>query len=141
MIRFFILIGLLILSSCGQDPRSMRTTGGTDNSALTTQNIGRASLPCGCTEQSDPVCSEGGVNYTNACIANCLGVNYSMGVCGGGTVSNCNAASGYVCAQPPMPECPEGTACAQVMPNPRAFVNECVMMQSKASLIHYGLCY
>ena len=140
MIRFIILVALFFVSACGQDPRSMRT-GQTDNSPANTQNLGRATMPCGCSEQSDPVCSEGGVNYTNACIANCLGVNYSMGICGGGTISMCNAGSGYVCGQPPIPECAEGTACAQVMPAPRAFENECVMMQAKASIIHYGLCH
>lgn len=52
----------------------------------------------------------------------------------------CNANSGVVCGQPPMPICPEGMMCAQVVPNPQSFDNECVLVQSGARLLYAGTC-
>ena len=53
---------------------------------------------------------------------------------------NCNNNSGQVCAQPPMPPCPPNVFCAQVMPDPMTYENECVMMEANARLIKPGSC-
>ncbi len=45
-----------------------------------------------------------------------------------------------VCAQPPMPECPEGMMCAQVMPPVKTYVNECEMKKDGATLVSAGEC-
>jgi hypothetical protein len=136
-----LLIALLVLFvSCGQEPSLSRVNRGDATDRLSAQTTGSL-MPCGCSEQYDPVCGENNVQFTNACVANCYGVNYSMGFCQGGTQSFCNSDSGHVCGQPPMPECSAGQACATVMPAPRTYANECVMMQARASLVHVGLCH
>lgn len=45
-----------------------------------------------------------------------------------------------VCGQPPMPECPEGHVCPQVMPQPKTYSNECMMKNAGAELISRGEC-
>ena len=45
-----------------------------------------------------------------------------------------------VCAQPPMPECPTGNFCAQVMPNPKTYSNNCEQKKDEASFISEGRC-
>lgn len=45
-----------------------------------------------------------------------------------------------VCGQPPMPPCPEGFGCIDVMPQPRTYSNECEMERDGATLIHEGEC-
>ncbi|MEA3322815.1 MAG: hypothetical protein U9Q12_01190 [Patescibacteria group bacterium] len=45
-----------------------------------------------------------------------------------------------VCGQPPMPECPEGVACMQVMPQPQTYSNQCMMQQADAVFIKDGPC-
>ncbi|PIP94130.1 MAG: hypothetical protein COW00_08030 [Bdellovibrio sp. CG12_big_fil_rev_8_21_14_0_65_39_13] len=53
---------------------------------------------------------------------------------------SCRANSGVVCGQPPMPICAEGMMCAQVMPNPLNYDNECLLFQSGARLLYDGAC-
>lgn len=55
-------------------------------------------------------------------------------------VVDCSEESGSVCAQPPMPVCPEGMVCAQVMPNPQTYSNECEMKKAGAQFIQNGDC-
>ena len=45
-----------------------------------------------------------------------------------------------VCGQPPMPKCPEGMLCAQVMPNVKTFQNLCKMKNEGAYLMYEGEC-
>lgn len=45
-----------------------------------------------------------------------------------------------VCGQPPMPKCPEGMACAQVMPELKTYSNECEMEAEGATLVSRGEC-
>lgn len=139
LLASFIFFGLVVLSSCGQDPSLTRSKKSDSVDRLSASASGSI-MPCGCSEQYDPVCGQNNVQFTNACVANCYGVNYSLGFCQGGTTSFCNSDSGYVCGQPPMPECQEGMACTTVMPAPKTYNNECVMMQARASLVHLGLC-
>lgn len=127
----------LFLFSCGQEPSRVREFSG---QGANFQANSVSAIPCGCTSQFDPVCSAHGIQFANACIANCYGIDYSMGACAGGTTSHCNEQSGHVCAQPPRTECEPGVTCPELMPHPRAYANECVMMQAGASLIHMGLC-
>lgn len=55
-------------------------------------------------------------------------------------LASCRSNSGVVCGQPPMPTCPEGMMCAQVMPQPQNYDNECVMQQAGARLLNLGSC-
>ncbi|MFT4309961.1 MAG: META domain-containing protein [Candidatus Woesearchaeota archaeon] len=45
-----------------------------------------------------------------------------------------------VCGQPPMPPCPPGTACPDIMPQPRTYSNMCELEKAGARLIHEGAC-
>jgi hypothetical protein len=135
----FIFFLLSLTLSCGQDASLTRSNKSNSVDRLSA-NAGGSVMPCGCSEQYDPVCGQNNIQFTNACVANCYGVNYSMGFCEGGTTSYCSSDSGLVCGQPPMPECQSGTACSTVMPAPKTYNNECVMVQARASLVHMGLC-
>lgn len=52
----------------------------------------------------------------------------------------CPALYSPVCGQPPMPTCPEGMSCAQVMPQPVTYDNECQMNKAGATMLNYGTC-
>jgi len=45
-----------------------------------------------------------------------------------------------VCAQPPMPECPEGMMCIQMMPPPKTYSNECFAWLDKAEILYEWIC-
>lgn len=45
-----------------------------------------------------------------------------------------------ICGQPPMPSCPSGMACAQVMPQPVTYGNDCMRRASQADLLYSGEC-
>lgn len=45
-----------------------------------------------------------------------------------------------VCAQPPMPKCPEGESCSEVMPDLQTFPNECEAKAAKAEIQYQGVC-
>lgn len=45
-----------------------------------------------------------------------------------------------ICAQPPMPECPAGMACPQVMPQPKTYSNRCKMEAAGATFLSPGEC-
>lgn len=55
-------------------------------------------------------------------------------------VLDCQETSGQVCGQPAMPVCPVGLVCAQVMPNPKSYANDCEMKIDKAQFIQNGPC-
>ncbi|MFX3675457.1 MAG: hypothetical protein ACN6I6_00315 [bacterium] len=55
-------------------------------------------------------------------------------------IQDCPALFKPVCAQPPMPACPQGTFCAQVMPALITYDNECQMEKAGASFISEGNC-
>jgi hypothetical protein len=48
--------------------------------------------------------------------------------------------SGPVCALPPMPPCPQGLSCAQVMPAAQTYDNQCEMEKAGAHFLHEGPC-
>jgi len=130
MKELVLIISTFIFVSCGADQLNSKTStdGGTSTSI---SPIGES---CNCTFEYSPVCSAG-KTYDNSCIANCNGINaFTNGRC------ECNSQSGDVCAQPPMPVCPEGMACAQVMPMPKIYPNECEMQKAKANFIKNGQC-
>jgi hypothetical protein len=54
--------------------------------------------------------------------------------------TNCNISSGQICGQPPMPPCAPNAFCAQVMPNPVTYENECKMKEVNATFINSGQC-
>ena len=56
------------------------------------------------------------------------------------TNSDCPAIYNPVCGQPPMPACPEGMMCAQMMPAVQTFDNECQMQNAGATLVSNGIC-
>ena len=41
-----------------------------------------------------------------------------------------------VCGQPPMPPCPAGMACPQVMPQPVSYGNDCMRRAAGAELLY-----
>ncbi len=45
-----------------------------------------------------------------------------------------------VCGQPPMPTCPAGMACIEVMPAPKTYGNSCMMQADRATFIRSGEC-
>lgn len=52
----------------------------------------------------------------------------------------CKYGDGPVCGQPPMPSCPPGLACIQLMPAPKTYSNRCEMELAKADFIAEGRC-
>ncbi|MEF2175043.1 MAG: hypothetical protein V3575_01120, partial [Candidatus Absconditabacteria bacterium] len=56
------------------------------------------------------------------------------------TPALCSTNYDPVCAQPPMPVCPKGMMCAQVMPSPKTYSNSCLANIDKAKLLYYGEC-
>ncbi len=79
-------------------------TTGTDTTSTDSTDDGTI---CNCTEQYDPVCANG-VEYANACIAECLGITmYTAGPCGGtddGTTDSSSDTTGTDSTD-------DGTAC------------------------------
>lgn len=57
-----------------------------------------------------------------------------------GPLEDCIQECAPVCGQPPMPECPEGLSCVQVMPAQQTYSNKCIMEQDGARFIHDGRC-
>jgi len=53
---------------------------------------------------------------------------------------SCRSNSGVVCGQPPMPICTEGMMCAQMMPKPLSYDNECLLLQAGARYLYDGAC-
>lgn len=45
-----------------------------------------------------------------------------------------------ICAQPPMPKCPEGRLCIQMMPTPQTYSNSCFMSKDNAAPLYMGSC-
>jgi hypothetical protein len=123
-----LFITLFLFISCGADQlndRSPSSEGSKSN---------QESNSCVCTFEYSPVCSKG-VTYDNPCIAKCNNVtSFTNGKC------SCAENSGEVCATPPMPECPPGMACAQVMPAAKTYANECEMIKESATFIKRGAC-
>ena len=54
--------------------------------------------------------------------------------------SSCRENSGPVCGRPPMPPCPEGQMCAQVMPKPQMYPNQCELEKAKATPLPRKAC-
>lgn len=52
----------------------------------------------------------------------------------------CPAVYRPVCGQPPMPVCPEGHSCIQVMPEVRTYSNSCELSREGAELLYEGEC-
>lgn len=52
----------------------------------------------------------------------------------------CTEEYAPVCAQPPMPDCPEWMACIQVMPQPATYSNACVAKSYNAELLYEWEC-
>lgn len=130
----------IFLVSCGQDGLNMRTTRTTVSASQSGSITTDAAGGCGCSLQFNPVCGEDHKTYDSACVANCLGVAYTFGACDVNGSLNCASIVQYVCAQPPMPECTSNTACAQVMPSPKAYLNLCQMVEANAVFINNGVC-
>ncbi|MHB9019934.1 MAG: DUF333 domain-containing protein, partial [Minisyncoccota bacterium] len=57
-----------------------------------------------------------------------------------GEGSVCTLEYDPVCAQPPMPTCPEGLMCVQVMPALKTFSNECMAKINGAAIKYKGEC-
>lgn len=54
--------------------------------------------------------------------------------------SFCTMEVNPVCGQPPMPICPAGMACAQVMPSPKTYTNMCQLNKAGAKYLYSGTC-
>ncbi len=52
----------------------------------------------------------------------------------------CTMEYAPVCGQPPMPACPDGMACAQVMPQPQTYGNDCMRRAADAEFLYTGEC-
>lgn len=123
---------LFIIISCGQDNMKKRTRD-LGYAQINQERSGRNT--CSCAFEHSPVCGNDGKTYNNPCLASChQSGGYNNGAC------SCNANSGYLCGQPPMESCPSGQACVQVMPAPKTYSDECVLLGENANFIHIGPC-
>lgn len=52
----------------------------------------------------------------------------------------CTMEYAPVCGQPPMPPCPDGMMCAQVMPQPQTYGNDCMRRADGAQFLYTGEC-
>lgn len=52
----------------------------------------------------------------------------------------CTTEVNPVCGQPPMPNCPSGMACAQVMPSPKTYTNICELNKADSEYLYAGAC-
>lgn len=57
-----------------------------------------------------------------------------------GAQANCTTEYAPVCGQPPMPPCPQGMMCAQVMPPVKTYQNRCFMGLESATFMSDGPC-
>lgn len=57
-----------------------------------------------------------------------------------GDTSSCPKTGPAVCAHPPMPPCPAGKVCIQVMPKARWFANECEVKNAGAFIAKESAC-
>lgn len=133
---FYIFL-LLLLLGCGAEVSRRETAPNLRNY----QNSSAATSLCNCGFQLAPVCGANGVSYANSCLANCLGIAHSYGLCEDQPQpKNCDPTSGFVCAQR-MNECSTGdfTSCAQNAPA-QAYPNECQAVVDRAVVFHYGVC-
>ena len=55
-------------------------------------------------------------------------------------VKACTKEYNPVCAQPPMPVCPEWMMCIQVMPQPKTYWNKCMALNENAKIISEWSC-
>ncbi|MCA9487271.1 MAG: hypothetical protein KC548_06465 [Nanoarchaeota archaeon] len=87
-------------------------------------------------------CDSVPVTYVNRCELEHAGAIFMKnGACEDqNETTSCTAVYEPVCGQPPMPECLEGLACIQVMPDPQTYSNACTMNAARATLIHEGEC-
>lgn len=131
-----LLLLSLLAFSCGQE---LSTSGRAKNSQFN-------AVTCSCSNNYAPVCGIANnqyVTFTNACVAQCNGVNYTDGACsnnsGSATANNgqpCNPNSGQICGQRPTICDPSpDTVCAQVMAQPMLYANECEMINAGASAV------
>lgn len=132
---------LLFLSSCGNPtPQSKKVT---SNHMISCTNDNRPM----CGQPPMPICPEGMAcpqvmpeqfTYKNECaLISAKASLIQAGVC---ESKVCPDIYEPVCAQPPMPVCPEGMACPQVMPAPQTYNNLCLSNVSRATLISKGAC-
>lgn len=128
LIYFF---SLWIFFSCGQDALKER-----DRKLGSNLNQdSKITRDCSCGFDNNPVCGNDGKTYNNPCLATCLSSGgYSQGAC------SCNSNSGYLCGQPPMPICPDGQVCAQVMPALKSYADECELVRANARYLYLGIC-
>lgn len=135
-----LIISLLFVTllSCGQN----LTNDGGGGRASSELN----GMTCACTAQYDPVCAMSGnkyVTYSNACMAQCDGVDYQNGACDGSQSSvnnqNCNINSGQVCGQIQI-RCNAGEVCTGTRPAPRYFANECELKFNNAVEVNNSYC-
>ena len=125
MKNLLLILTFIFISSCGPDQLNDRFPSSEGTSSTNA---------CMCTFEYNPVCSAG-KSFDNPCIAKCNGVEtFSNGKC------VCNKDSGTMCATPPMPICAPGMMCAQVMPAPKTYSNECEMIKAKAVNLKKGSC-
>ncbi len=74
---------VLILSSCSATPPAAKSAEEMTEGRAPTQSMMRKAKSCLCTRMYMPVCGEDNKTYGNSCEADCAGVKYTGGACGG----------------------------------------------------------